>query len=154
MKIRLGFVSNSSSSSFVIIDSSGQYCKIKPTNVSTNTYSIGKTGETEFGWGPDRIVDVDSKINWAAMQAQYARDAAWFKMIEEVILQSGIKAVDCRIALDYEEVNGYNESWGYIDHQSTTLENGSLAEIFESPEKLKDFLLGVGSYVQIGNDNE
>lgn len=40
----------------------------------------------------------------------------------------------------------------YIDHQSAAYE-GENEEIFENKQKMKDFIFGRGSYIQLDNDN-
>lgn len=50
MKIRTGFVSNSSSSSFIVIGSNVQDMYLKD-----ETLEIGKYGEIDFGWARNNL---------------------------------------------------------------------------------------------------
>jgi hypothetical protein len=158
MKLRNGFVSNSSSSSFVITDASEGYISLDEFGDTLHAYDIG---EIEFGWGPEKIEDVGSRINWAYLQSRYANPEEedpllekasvavygvrnkHLEMLEEVIKEnSSIKEIDWRCV--FED--------GSIDHQSSAAE-GENMEIFESKQALKDFIFGKGSYIQLDNDN-
>jgi hypothetical protein len=146
MKIRNGFVSNSSSSSFVVINGSNLEV---PKTKWHDLYIVGEGGVVEFGWGPDTITGFDSKANFAYLQILYANNRYdWLQMLEEVIKEGlGVSRVMYDLSLNC----GFKNE-GYIDHQSSASE-GENTEIFENKDVLRDFLFGTGSYIELDNDN-
>ena len=52
--------------------------------------------------------------------------------------------------LDPESIS----SFAYIDHQSGPVEDPSIIEMFDSEDKLLDFLASNDSYIATGNDND
>jgi hypothetical protein len=141
MKTRTGFVSNSSSSSFVIIDADDGHVTL------AGEMAFGHKGTTEFGWGPGVANDVHSRINFAYLQTHYS--GQHLDMLEDVIKEhTGLDdSIVWEISTDWNDNN-----WGYIDHQSSAVE-GENMEIFDNKDKLKDFLFGKGSYIHLDNDN-
>lgn len=147
MKFRKGFVSNSSSSSFVVIDRSNSPLVIP--NIKGSEFEVGKLGETEFGWGPETIDDIFSRINFAYIQALYGHKD-WVDMLDDV-LKEYLKVdtiVNC-ITVDYDVDNLI---CGYIDHASSAQE-GQNTEIFDDRDTLIRFLFGPKSYIELDNDN-
>jgi hypothetical protein len=162
MKLRKGFVSNSSSASFVIIDASRGYDSLDGSILTAGS----SLGETEFGWGPEKIEGIGTRINWAYLQAHYAHPEEdpllekairvvhgnqnpYLEMLEEVIKEnSSIEEIDWGFTKD--KYGGFED--GYIDHQSSAAEDRNM-EIFESKNTLKDFIFGKASYIQLDNDN-
>jgi hypothetical protein len=146
MKTRQGFVSNSSSSSFIVIDASKGYEHPK----WGQTLLVDKAfGEHEFGWGPETLTDVGSRIIFAYFQAQYVEKDEWISMLEKVIREhAGVKTIIWKV-----HCNGsYGCSqYGYIDHQSNSGE-GENTEMFNSIQALRDFIFGQGSSIELRGD--
>lgn len=154
MKIRSGFVSNSSSSSFLIIREIpegpgsflvGDYSDSKPYS---GVYKVGKQGKICFGWGPGKLNGMHSKINFAYLQALASTNEGWVKMIDEVIRDRhpGI-TIDLSILKEKME-----ELDAYIDHQSSAVE-GANTEIFDNKDTLMNFLFSSESCIILDNDN-
>ena len=151
MKIRSGFVSNSSSSSFIIIDNSGKYCSL-PFPPDDGVLVIGEDGSTKFGWETTTYPSIYDRINFSFIQTDYGKDFNRLQMLEEVLKENikGLKQIIWNISEEFHPTDG--KVCGYIDHQSARCE-GKNMEMFKSKETLRDFIFGLGSYIQGGNDN-
>lgn len=178
--LRNDFVSNSSSSSFIVISDKNikKYdFKDEPPHALPN-----RLGNYEFGWSFIKYHDFYSKLNFCALQIH---DINLQKKYIQTYDYSGIKD---KISLDIikkrhkhilEMVKEYDKCWdmlvkvchdnfnldimlktddtiehmwAYIDHQSSASE-GCNMEMFESEDSLYNFLASVDSYVATGNDN-
>jgi len=150
MKIRNGFVSNSSSSSFIVISNQGNNYNV--TLYTAGTLVVGQIGTTEFGWEHTTYNTVYDRINFAYIQTECGKDYNRLKMLEDVLKNNivGLVKIVWNISDEYNCVDG--KVWGYIDHQSARCE-GQNMEMFESMESLTNFIFGMNSYIQGGNDN-
>ena len=147
MKIRKGFVSNSSSSSFVCIGDGDKLIDIENEYLNIINDTIIIKGNFEFGWEFETFWGFEAKIAFAWMQAKYINDDKQLKMIEEVVKEVTGMNVKMNIGFSYDD-NIDKKYNSYIDHQS--VDNHG---IFESKETLKNFLFDENSYIEMGNDN-
>jgi hypothetical protein len=150
MKTRTKFVSNSSSSSFIVIALSGDMCDRNMLEWDNGPLVVDYDfGTTEFGWGPEKISDTPSKICFAYIRALYAEQPTLISMLESVIKEhTKCSEIEWQIALEGDYKHFY---YAYIDHQS--IEGSDNMEMFNSEDDLKQFLFCKDSYIQLDNDN-
>ena len=141
MKTRQGFVSNSSSSSFIVIGNKPHQREIP----GTAEIHIGYGGHTEFGWEHAVFRDFQSRLNFAYIQTTYMslpESIRCLQMLDRVVREEtgciGIRLTGADI--------------GYIDHQSSASE-GRNTEMFEDDDSLRRFLFCPDSYIETDNDN-
>jgi hypothetical protein len=157
MKTRTGFVSNSSSSSFVVISEK------EVTPLTYDTYKaeykgaqfiLGRDGKKTFGCENEIYDMFRDKINWAALQAVYQNSMGnghYIGLINRALVKLGYKEED----IIWEYLIGDRKTFkAYIDHQSTFDESPENDKIFDSDDTLMRFLLNNDSYIRSGSDNE
>jgi hypothetical protein len=151
MKIRKGFVSNSSSSSFIVIGKD-EYFEGDLLDENKIFHIGNNEGEITFGWGPEIIYCIKSKINFAYLICLYNENETWKEMLFDLIKKE-TKCNNIQIHLTTYDwgKNEENLKYGSIDHQS--VENGVNTEMFYSVENLKNFIFSNNSYIELDNDN-
>lgn len=181
MKQRNDFVSNSSSSSFIVIKDTN--CQNFNFNDETIKVPNSDSGNLEFGWGFQKYDDFWSKLNfcalilvsidehrnwvkddkdctyeWEKRYNQHKKDIiskydAMKQMLVDVCHEEFHLDIELRTP---EDCNTSSEGsiFAYIDHQSDIFENPSNAAMFDSKSDLINFLTSSDSYIKTGNDND
>ena len=147
MKMRLDFVTNSSSSCFII-------CKHndKPVKINNNI-TIGKNGETEFFNGGGKYPLFFDRLNFLAIQTLYNHNEQWKKNINEVFKKNTGKK------LNWNHIEHLVEDeMAYIDHQSVFYKSNQyedgMCEILNDINVLDKFLFGNHSVIYMGTDGD
>lgn len=146
MKYRNGFVSNSSSSSFIVIGNNF------PNNVvNVTNFVIGNEGETEFEWQHETYDGMDDRINFTWLQI---RDSNFSQKKKEKLTNWLYLIIANYFSIKFKDISiSKNIEGGHIDHQSSSREDSNI-EMFESIETMKRFILCNDSYIECGNDND
>ena len=171
MKLRLDFVSNSSSSSYVIITDTGG--NVEAGSLARVSLSLPDPdiGTAEFGWQTEKYYGLGPKLNWCALIIDKKRDMeenegpggrlkaavlepwscskAMMELLIGVCAEHGLDVRVHRVGEDDEE----EEFSCYIDHQSNMSETPRNARMFKSKKAMEDFLFNDGSYIDNSNDN-
>lgn len=172
MKKRLDFVSNSSSSSFIVINDCGKY--VDGTSIGEVPLQLHlpcENGCMEFSWQVEKYYDVFSKLNWAALvilsqmniekhetamdKLKSAVNAPWrrAKDMEKMLKAVCKEHLGIDVQLRKADWRKDDNSVGYIDHQSNIVETPENARMFMSKKMLADFLFNDASYIRNSNDN-
>jgi hypothetical protein len=148
MKIREGFVSNSSSSSFIVIGSSGIDTRIPDSAIIDGVLDLRNIGETEFGWGPENYYDILDRLSLCDVALEILNDEESRGMLQEVLTENDDRIKSIVVHLD---IPGSNDGWTgrYIDHQSVL----DLCRMYHSKAELRDFIFDGSSYISTDNDN-
>lgn len=169
MKIRLDFVTNSSSSSFIAINHesyNNNYSLIESEEDKDN-FVLFESGNKEFGWEQREYKDMESKVNYILIQIadldyySNKNNTGYFsRKISKELVQSYKSNIE---SILYENLGITKINWDklkqliddssdiYIDHQSSFYENPYLEEFIMT--RLEDFLFNDKSVIITGNDN-
>ena len=161
MKIRIDFVSNSSSASFIVITDSGK--EVRPRYDGNLVLPDSELGQTEFGWQTEKYGDFWSKLNWCAIvvrtkcnQEKYDTpdetlkeqvSKPWFRSdamlacLKKVCAGIGFK----NISVNLDEGYADDEHGGCIGRQSNIGEEPANGRMFRTERTLRGFLLNDGS---------
>lgn len=168
MKHRTGYVSNSSSSSFVVIPDEvvknynkntearmmESFDRMKLvfdfTTMSPEWFGIFWNYETQFGWQVVNYHGMRDKWNWLVLQACYAKrqfdDEKYCRMLDKYVQSFGrdVKIEWSRIDAAIDNIDAY------IDHQSIEPKDN-----FDEVEKIgiDEFLSNEDCYISNSNDN-
>ena len=163
MKIRSGFVSNSSSSSFIVIGESGVEEEIKRLRGlyggRENLVVTPDLGCHQFGWEETTYGQFWDRVFFAWIQAKEMQKPRakgghpeWMKMLERVLkMKLKVKKIFWNVSTE-SAPKGKWEDWCYIDHQSSAVEGANIG-MFEGETELVNFLFSPASYIEGGNDN-
>lgn len=165
MKIRTGFVSNSSSSSFIVYGTS-MFNENAEKNFKSYLhrfidYDIFRYNPpTGFGWEFEIYNDWMTKFDWAFLQMYYHLYDHEYTYYYDTMLEliklyfPEVRKIETKRFGDeeYSDNDDYenDEPDGYIDHQSIGGEN---AEMLEDVNGLRNFILCDDSFICGQNDN-
>lgn len=157
MKTRKGYVSNSSSSSYIVIPDA-VYSDISSGTADYNNmrvfldfseandwYGLFDEGEKQFGWQMENYHDTETKWNWLVLQAYYGGDE-YINAIDRFLSE-----IHSNLKMDWAKVDDLVEDMeAYIDHQSVDAEC-----TFSKLKKIgiKEFLVNEECYIHNSNDN-
>lgn len=156
MKKRLGFVSNSSSSSFIVISDDYNEYFMEEFKQEYEQYFDYENNfiyrpKTQFNWSFVIYDKMNEKFDWCCLMLYYIQHEPIYEEYYQNFY-SFMKELfpDMNQCIYYDESDEWDCDDGYIDHQSYEIEENW--KMLESVESIKNFIFG-NSRVYGGNDN-
>ena len=180
MKVTNGWISNSSSSSFIVIapgfptleeqKTASKWAKqmLEDYTLDEDSYESNlmvlpnyHIGETEFGWDERTYKNLGDKLNFCAIQIlelkRYVDEGYEIYAKDELPFGLNIQLYEdmlkdvCKTYMNIDIRLKYNEDC-YIDHQSCSTE-GENMDMFKDKDSLEKFLFNPESHIVGDNDN-
>lgn len=148
MKIRSDFVTNSSSSSYIVLFKEANDLEDIKKSLSGKIIVLGKKGTIVFTRSYKKSTDFYSKLNFIGLTAMYLQEEDYLKNFMK-------KTLDCDI--DFTKLEKMQEDFkAFIDHQSipSKWSNGEDESytMFHNEKMLKQFLFSDRSFLIMDSD--
>ena len=158
MKIRNGFVSNSSSTSFIVIGTVKNDDTIASLRKEWGNQEVlhvtPDLGRHHFGWERRTYTHFWDRVIFSWIQAKYVQSSYpdWMEMLNDVLKDKlNVKQISWELSV-VGNTGNYKDQC-FIDHASASNE-GRNTNMFENKQTLGMFLFSPSSYIQGGNVNE
>lgn len=148
MKYRKDFVTNSSSSSFIVTRKDDTFIEID--DYIDKPYILGQNETTDFGRGNwKEYRSFHTKINYLALNCLFSPDETLWQHNLEFVLKKHLRCsyVDWEFLSELE--NDYD---AYVDHQSTISERPDFEVLLTDIDVCERFLFGKQSVIYFGGD--
>ena len=131
MKTRHDFVSNSSSSTTIVISTEIEDYKTFKWSKAPLLIPAPELGETEFGWQIEEYNGFFDKLNWCAIIVNEVRYNDKSKAEDMEALLKEVCAMNFKLNVKMSSAKRISEMGAYIDHQSSFFEVPDNARMFK-----------------------